>query len=157
MLDAGCGTGEHALLLASLGLEVVAVDVAETALVIAREKARDRGLDVEFALADALQLEALRRTFQTVLDCGLFHTFDAHERLEYAASLATVTERAGTLYVLCFSDDGSDVGPHPISRDDLRTAFGPNGWEVATIQPSRVLTRMHADGVPAWLATITRI
>ena len=42
VLDAGCGTGENALYLASLGWPVLGVDVAETALAIAREKARDR-------------------------------------------------------------------------------------------------------------------
>jgi 2-polyprenyl-3-methyl-5-hydroxy-6-metoxy-1,4-benzoquinol methylase len=39
VLDAGCGTGENALYVASLGLPVLGVDVAETALAIAREKA----------------------------------------------------------------------------------------------------------------------
>ena len=46
VLDAGCGTGENALHVASLGLPVLGVDVAETALAIAREKAGrpwDRG------------------------------------------------------------------------------------------------------------------
>src|SRR5438132_2819617 len=42
VLDAGCGTGENALHVASLGLSVLGVDVAETALAIAREKADDR-------------------------------------------------------------------------------------------------------------------
>src|SRR5262249_45199227 len=80
VLDAGCGTGENALHLASLGLSVLGVDVAETALAIAREKARARGIKVEFAAVDAFKLERLGRIFQTVLDCGLFHTFDADER-----------------------------------------------------------------------------
>jgi SAM-dependent methyltransferase len=53
VLDAGCGTGENALHVASLGLSVLGVDVAETALAIAREKADDRGIEVEFAAADA--------------------------------------------------------------------------------------------------------
>jgi SAM-dependent methyltransferase len=44
VLDAGCGTGENALHLASLGLDVLGVDVAETALAIAPERARDRGI-----------------------------------------------------------------------------------------------------------------
>src|SRR5271155_910913 len=91
VLDAGCGTGENALLVASLGLPVLGVDVAETALAIAREKAAGRGIAVEFAAGDALQLERLGRMFQTVLDCGLFHTFDADERPRYVASLASVT------------------------------------------------------------------
>src|SRR5262245_57625458 len=46
VLDAGCGTGENALHLASLGLSVLGVDVAETALAIAREKAQKRGIQV---------------------------------------------------------------------------------------------------------------
>ena len=128
VLDAGCGTGENALHIASLGLSVLGVDVAETALAIAREKADDRGIDVEFAAADAFHLERLGRRFDTVLDCGLFHTFDADERPGYVASLASVTEHDGTLYVLCFSDEGPDTGPHPISQEELRAAFNPSSW-----------------------------
>jgi SAM-dependent methyltransferase len=158
VLDAGCGTGENALHVASLGLSVLGVDVAETALAIAREKADDRGIEIEFAAADAFQLGRLGRRFETVLDCGLFHTFDGDERTRYAASLASVTEHDGTLYVLCFSDDGRDTGPHPISQEELRAAFNPStGWKVAAIEPDRVQTRYHDDGAPAWFATIKRI
>jgi SAM-dependent methyltransferase len=159
VLDAGCGTGDNALHVASLGLSVVGVDVAETALAIAREKADARGLDVEFAAVDALELARLGRRFDTVLDCGLFHTFDADERPGYVASLASVTERDGTLYVLCFSDIGPDTGPHPVTQDEVRAAFQPsNGWSIAAIEPDRIRTRFHDDeGGPAWLATIKRI
>ena len=45
VLDAGCGTGENALHVASLGLLVLGVDVAETAVAMAREKAETRGID----------------------------------------------------------------------------------------------------------------
>jgi ubiquinone/menaquinone biosynthesis C-methylase UbiE len=159
VLDAGCGTGENALHVASLGLPVLGFDVAETALAMAREKAGHRGISAEFVAADALQLEGLRRRFETVLDCGLFHTFDGEERPGYVASLASVTERDGTLYVLCFSDGGPGTGPHPISQQELRAAFSPGtGWRVAAIEPDRVQTRYHDDhGAPAWLAAIKRI
>jgi len=157
VLDAGCGTGENALHVGSLGLPVLGVDVAETALAIARAKAGERGIEAEFATADAFQLQRLGRRFATVLDCGLFHTFDGDERPGYVASLASVTEHGGTLYVLCFSDDGPDAGPHPVSREELRTAFSGNGWNVVAIEPDRVLTRFHGDdGAPAWFATIRR-
>ena len=102
----------------------------------------DRGIEVEFAAADAFHLERLGRRFETVLDCGLFHTFDGDERPGYVASLASVTEHGGTLYVLCFSDDGPDTGPHPVSQEELRAAFNPgNGWNVAAIEPDRIQTR----------------
>jgi SAM-dependent methyltransferase len=159
VLDAGCGTGENALHVASLGLPVLGVDVAETALAAARAKAGDRGIAAEFASADALRLGHLGRRFQTVLDCGLFHTFDEDERPGYVASLASVTEPGGALYVLCFSDEGPDTGPHPVSQEELAAAFSPaQGWNVAAVEPDRVQTRFHDDdGAPAWLATIRRI
>ena len=159
VLDAGCGTGENSLLVAALGLPVLGVDVAETALTMAREKAAERGIPAEFAWADALRLERLGRRFDTVLDCGLFHAFDGDERPEYVASLASVTGSDATLYVLCFSDVGPDTGPHPVSRDELAAPFGPgSGWHVAGIEADRVLTRFHDDhGAPAWLATVTRV
>jgi CheY-like chemotaxis protein len=104
-------------------------------------------------------LERLGRRFATVLDCGLFHALDGDERPGYVASLASVTEPGATLYVLCFSDEGPDAGPHPVRQDELREAFHPGaGWTVAAVQPERLQTRFHdADGAPAWLATIERI
>ncbi len=158
VLDAGCGTGENTLHLASLGLSVLGVDVAETALTMAREKAQARGLAAEFATADAFHLERLGRRFATVLDCGLFHTFDADERPAYVASLASVAEAGGTLYVLCFSDEGADIGPHPVSQQELRAAFDlSTGWNIVALESDRVQTRVHDNGAPAWFATIKRI
>lgn len=159
VLDAGCGTGENTLLIASLGLPVLGVDVAQTALAIAREKAAGRAIAVEFAAADALALERLQRSFDTVLDSGLFHTFDGDERARYVASVASVTKHDGTLYVLCFSDDSPNTGPHPVSREALLAAFHPGtGWDVAAVEPARLQTRFHDEnGAPAWFATIRRI
>jgi SAM-dependent methyltransferase len=160
VLDAGCGTGENALHVASQGLHVLGIDVAETAVSIAREKAAARGLDADFVVADALHLEHTHRRFDTVLDCGLFHTFSERgERRAYVASLASVTRPGARLYVLCFSDDESDAsGPHPIRQAELRAAFGPDrGWSVTSISPDRIQTRFAPQGAPAWLAKIERI
>lgn len=159
VLDAGCGSGDNALVVAALGLPVLGVDVAQTALARARAKADAQGLDAEFALADACELHRLGRAFDTVLDCGLFHTFDAAERPRYVASLASVTEPGAALYVLCFRAGVPDSGPHPVSENDLRLAFRPSaGWRISDIAADRVLTNFHgSDGAPAWLATVERI
>ncbi|MGW1741775.1 class I SAM-dependent methyltransferase [Nocardia sp. NPDC001965] len=158
VLDAGCGTGDNALHIAALGLPVLGFDVAGTALETARAKAADRGIEAEFVAADALALEGFGRTFDTVLDCGLFHTFDRDERIPYIASLASVTEPGATLYVLCFSDEGTDLGPHPVSLEDLNDAFSPStGWNIASVAQERIETRFHDHGAPAWLARIDRV
>jgi SAM-dependent methyltransferase len=156
VLDAGCGGGENALHIAALGLPVLGFDVAPTALALACERAESRGLPAEFVEADALQLERLGREFDTVLDCGLFHTFDASEKAAYAASLASVTSPGATVYVLCFRP-GLNAGPHPVTEGDLRDAF-TQGWEITAITQNRIRTRYHdADGAPAWLAIIKRV
>jgi SAM-dependent methyltransferase len=158
VLDAGCGTGENALEIAAAGLQVTGVDVAETAVSIAREKARARGLEVDFVLADAFRLATLDRVFETVLDCGLFHTFDTGERGPYVESLASVTASGGHLVVLCFSDaEPGTWGPHRVSQEELRAAFSPaRGWSVLSISPDRIVTSFDADGASAWLARIQR-
>jgi len=54
LLDAGCGTGENALLAASRGADVTGIDLAPTAIARARAKASERGLTARFEIADAL-------------------------------------------------------------------------------------------------------
>ncbi len=155
VLDAGCGTGENTLHLAVMGLPVLGVDVAATAVSRARVKAQEAGLDAEFLVADALALAELGRTFATVVDCGLFHSFDADERRQYVAEVASVLRPGGELHVLCFRDGEPDSGPHPVSEGELREAF--DGWGSLALEPEVLRTRFHDDpGAPAWHATVRR-
>src|SRR5687767_12087122 len=84
VLDVGCGTGEHALLAAGLGLEAVGVDAARLAIESARGKARARGLDARFVLGDVLELPHLvEGVFHTVIDSAVFHVFSDEARPRY--------------------------------------------------------------------------
>jgi SAM-dependent methyltransferase len=157
VLDSGCGTGEHALMLAERGLEVMGVDVAPTAIGRAREKAAERELSVDFKVGDVLALDRLGRTFATVLDSGVFHTFDDADRPRYVASLASVVEPGGVIHLLCFSEHTpGDWGPRRVTRAELREAFD-DGWTVERISAERFDVREgFADQPHAWLARIVR-
>jgi SAM-dependent methyltransferase len=48
ILDLGCGTGNHALVLAKRGYKVTGIDRSAQMLAIARRKAQDAGLDINF-------------------------------------------------------------------------------------------------------------
>ncbi len=159
VLDVGCGTGDNAVHIASSGVDVLGVDVAESAVSMARATAAARSVDAEFIVADALRLGRLDRAFDTVLDCALFHAFDNEERRDYVLSLASVTRPGGRLYVLCFSDaDPETTGPHPVSRDELTAPFtGGSGWRIASIGAERLQARFAPEGVPAWLAEVQRL
>jgi SAM-dependent methyltransferase len=156
VLDVGCGTGEHALLAASRGLETTGVDAAPTAIGMAREKAAQRSLDVRFEVWDALDLPTLGVQFESVLDCGLFHVFDDDDRARFVASLGGVVVPGGRYFVLCFSDKQSgDWGPRRVRQEELRDAFA-EGWRVDFIQEAVLEITLGPEGALAWLAAFTR-
>jgi SAM-dependent methyltransferase len=157
VLDVGCGTGENALHLASLGMRVMGVDSSPTAIARAQEKARARGRSVVFRVADALDLARIRRRFETAVDCGLFHVFERPERRAYAQSLTEVLSPGSTLHVLCFSDEEPPgPGPNRITEYDLREAFR-SIFALTRIQPARLESHRPGGAARAWLATLTRI
>jgi cyclopropane fatty-acyl-phospholipid synthase-like methyltransferase len=156
VLDAGCGTGEHALLAASLGHQTVGVDLSAKAIELAMAKAAERGVNARFLVADALRLIDLRELFDTVLDCGLFHVLDDADRGRYVDSLAAVIPRGGRYHMLCFSDSQpGDWGPRRVTKDEVRAAFS-EGWEVESIEPTVIDVTWGPDGALAWQVAVTR-
>lgn len=126
VLDAGCGTGLHAIYLADNGFEVVGFDAAPTAIQRARRRAAENRSSARFVLADAADLPPLGE-FDTVLDIGLFHVLDAERQAHYAAGLHRALKPDGIAYVVVFAQ--------AVPVDTLRTAFGA-GWELP--EPERV-------------------
>ncbi len=121
-LDVGCGTGENTIFFASLGLEVLGLDLASLAIEKARKKALERGVQVAFVVENALPLERLNMRFDTITDCGLFHVFSDNNRKIFAKSLRTaLNEKTGTYYMLCFSDkEPKDLGgPRRVSKEEI--------------------------------------
>jgi len=158
VLDAGCGTGENALFLATRGFEVVGVDAVEAAVEAARRKAVARGLQAEFLVQDALALEGLGRRFATVVDSGLFHTFDDRERRRFVTSLAAALTLGGHYFVLCFSErELREGGPRRVTQAELRAAFDHPPFRVLSIEAAEMAANLEGGSRRAWLARIERV
>jgi cyclopropane fatty-acyl-phospholipid synthase-like methyltransferase len=111
---------------------------------------------VKFLTTDALGLGGLERTFDTVIDCGLFHVFSDQDRERYVSSLASAMASGAKLLLLCFSDlQPGDSGPRRVSKDEIRQAFD-KGWKVQDIRAAALETNIGNDPVKAWLSEITR-
>lgn len=157
VLDVGCGTGEHVLMCAALGLDATGVDLAPTALRAAEDKARERGLPARFVLGDAHRLTDLGQSYDTVLDCGLFHIFGDDDRAAYTDSLRNVLVPGGRYLMLCFSDqEPGDRGPRRVTLDDITTTF-TDGWRVDSVEPTTLDRPTGPASVRGWKVAVTRI
>ncbi len=161
VLDVGCGTGENILYLAAKGHNSWGLDFLPLVIERAKAKAAQREIDAHFIVGNALDLARLGRQFDTVIDCGLFHTFADEERPVFIEGLTKVLGPRGLLYLLCFSDEEPGTeGPRRVTQQEIRDAFR-NGWEVQKIEPTRFESverpggmAVSPGGPKAWLATI---
>ncbi len=167
VLDVGCGTGEHTILLTRLGYDVLGIDFAHEAVEQARRNAEANGVEARFEVADAMNLPGDPR-YDTIVDSALFHIFDDTDRPKYVASLHNACGPGGIVVVLALSDQGRGFGPE-VSGETIRDAFG-DGWELEALEPATyrgVVTEAHADAIglpigtrvdePAWLARARRL
>ncbi len=157
VLDAGCGTGENSLYLAHLGFEVWGIDAVPSAIKKAKEKAKERGITMNFLVSDALKLQLLQTKFDTVIDCGLFHVFSDEERPIFAASLYSALYPYGKYFMLCFSEhEPGTYGPRRVTQVEIRAAFS-KGWKINYIREAEFETTFSSKGVKAWMSSISRL
>jgi 2-polyprenyl-3-methyl-5-hydroxy-6-metoxy-1,4-benzoquinol methylase len=157
VLDAGCGTGENALYLAHLGFEVWGIDAVPSAIEKAKEKAKGRGITVNFVVSDPLKLQSLQTKFDTIIDFGLFHVFSDEERPIFAASLHSALYPNGKYFMLCFNEhEPGSYGPRRVTQAEIRAAFS-KGWKINYIREAVLETTFGSEGVKAWLSSISRL
>lgn len=166
VLDAGCGAGEHTILLTRLGYDVLGIDFAPNAVAEARRNAADRGVEARFEVADAMRLEP-DSPYDTILDSALFHIFDDADRARYVSSLHGAVRPDGVVHVLALSDAGRGFGPQ-VSEAAIRQAFA-TGWDLESLETTTyrgVIGDAHSAAFglpagsrvdePAWLARARR-
>lgn len=177
VLDAGCGTGEDLLFLAAQGYRVTGLDLAPTAVAIARRKAAERGLDATFEVGNALELPGYDQQFDTVIDTGLAHSFGPDDLRAYAAALHRATRPGAIVHILEMSEQGVaelqlrlheaveqipaelPEGAPARSPDDMRRGFA-EGWTVEHIGDATIRAIAPGAAEPfdtlAWLGRFRR-
>jgi tellurite methyltransferase len=127
-LDVACGAGRHALLLAARGFKVTAVDASRVGVELLRERARERGLEIDARVADLERGEFRVEPEAFDLVCDFYYL----QRDLFPALRAGV--RPGGLFVASIHlvDEAAHASPmNPdflLAPGELRAEF--DGWEI---------------------------
>ena len=117
----GCGTGDDAAFVASLGFATTAFDIAPTAIALAQDRFPDAG--VTWAVADLFALPAdWRGSFDFVVENQTAQALPATMRPDAIAAIANLVAPGGTLLFLANRAAGGEVAggpPFPLRQDEL--------------------------------------
>ena len=151
-LELGCGMGSNAVWLAERGWRVTAMDFSENAIEKARQLARERGVDVEFVIADA-------SSYQTDGEYDLVTSFYVQLSPEQRVKMLSLAGEAlvpgGTL--LFVSHDRSNP-PAEWSKEDLLSLTTPDKIvsELPSLKIEQAYVLEHDDGAHAHGSVVYR-
>jgi SAM-dependent methyltransferase len=104
-VDLGCGAGNYAIYLAGRGFEVTGVDCSPTAIKIAKENAKTKGIKCNFLVADILEdLDKLNQTWDFAYGWGLLHHILPEQRVKYVEAVYRILNPEGKYLSVCFSE-----------------------------------------------------
>ncbi len=153
-LVVGCGYGDDAELLAARGFEVVAFDVAPSA--VARCEARFPGSPVRYLVADVLELPPeWERAFDFVFEAYTIQVLPGEARQIAAEAIGRTVAANGRLLAVARSRTANDpVGlmPWPLTRREL-DSFAASGLVLAELEE---LVEPGDPPVPRFVAEFVR-
>jgi len=119
VLDVGCATGYYSAIFASLGYDVVGIDISETGI----RKAREMYPDIRFEVQDATALPYGEGMFDLVFALGVSvaNTQDMQKLHHWLRHLLHVTTAGGSVAFL----GGSDLS----GRDSATSTWYNHTWE----------------------------
>jgi cyclopropane fatty-acyl-phospholipid synthase-like methyltransferase len=133
VLDLGTGPATQAIALAKRGYEVVASDVAPSAIEKAKHMAAREAVRIDFRVDNILDSKLEDGLVDAIVDRGVFHVMPPESRPRYVAAVQRILRPRGYLLLKAFSDkEPRQEGPYHISPAELRARF-ERDFEVLSI------------------------
>ncbi|MGX8177276.1 class I SAM-dependent methyltransferase [Exiguobacterium undae] len=120
VLELGSGPGRNALYLAERGSQVDAIDLAQSSIDWANERANERQLDVRFRQGNLFELSIEDGAYDFVYDSGCFHHIAPHRRHDYIRVVTDALRPGGCFALTCFVEGGQYGGSDMTDWDVYR-------------------------------------
>jgi len=155
VLDLGSGTGRNANYLAERGNDVVGMEISDTALSLARERATEMGVEVNYLdRSIGRKYPFPEGYFDVILDVTSSNSLDEAERMVYLEEVARTLKDGGYFFVRALAKDknaknlmkirpGSEDDTYVLkelglterafSEEDFRALYGKN-FEILKLQ-----------------------
>ncbi len=108
ILDLGCGTGRNSNYLSDLGNKVIGIEISKTALNLAKVRAHDMGVTVDYRLGDiGEKYDIPNGPIDVVLDITSSNSLDDKGRGIYLEEVSRVMKKGGYFFVRALCKDGN--------------------------------------------------
>ena len=108
ILDLGCGTGRNANYLAYLGNKVIGIEISRTALSLAKERAKQQDLEVNYRFGDiGARYEIEDNSVDLVLDVTSSNSLNEEGRRVYLKEVHRVLKGGRYFFVRALAKDGN--------------------------------------------------
>ncbi len=139
-VDVGCGAGNYAVWLATLGFRMTGMDISPAALELAGQLAREKGVQCEFLEEDMTgNVEKYDGAFDFGYDWEVLHHVFPAKRGAFVRNVHRVLRPGASYLSVCFSDRDREFGGEgkyrktPLgttlyfsSEDEIERIFMPN-------------------------------
>ena len=121
----GCGTGHDARAWAAAGFEVLGVDIAPSAVRLARERTDAAGLKAGFLEADFLHADPIAPC-AWLFEHTLFCAIDPADRERYVEAVLRWLRPGGAFLAIHYLIPDGDGPPHGTTRGEILERFSPS-------------------------------
>ncbi len=108
ILDLGCGTGRNSNYLAERDNKVIGIEISKTALNLAKERAKNLGVEVDYRLGDIGEKYIIDdNSVDVVLDITSSNSLNENGREIYLNEVNRVLKKGGYFFVRALAKDGN--------------------------------------------------
>ena len=108
ILDLGCGTGRNSNYLAELGNNIIGIEISKTALNLAKTRAKELGIIVDYRLGDiGEKYDMPDNSVDVILDVTSSNSLSELGREVYLREMNRVLKRGGFIFVRALCKDGN--------------------------------------------------